>query len=345
MATLSTNSPTLLDVARSLDPQGKIANIALVLQEYNDILEDINWTEGNLPTGHQSNVETSKPTPNFRLLNQGVVPSKATAGIIVDTCAILEDRNEIDINIAKLNGNTEGFRRQQDRSFIQGFSDQLATSLIYGDVSVNPEQFNGLASRYFSLGTTYTTSANMIDGGGTGSDNTSIWLVNWSPSTVFGIYPKGSKAGMQFEDLGIQDVLTDSATGAKMRAYTSWFQWLCGMAISDWRHVVRICNVDISDLETSSDGTDNSANILKFMSQAIDLLPPNGMGRPVFYMNNRVRSMLRVKLLDKSNFYLQTRDVMGAGDIARKQLEFYGVPCRRVDAITNTEAQITTATT
>lgn len=346
MATLGLTYPTLLDVARRTDPNGQIAMIAEVLQQYNDVLDDIPWIEGNLTTGHQTTVRTSKPTPTFRLLNGGVVPAKTEAGQIVDTCAMLESRSHIDKDLAMLNGNTAAFRLSEDRGHIEGMSDTLSDTLIYGDVSVDPEKFNGLASRYFSLGSTYTTSTQMIDAGGTGSDNTSIWLIGWSPEHCFGIYPKGSMAGLQVDDRGIQDILIDTSTGAYMRAYVSVYQWKCGLTIRDYRYVVRICNIDVSNLNTASDSSDTSANIIKFMSQAIDKLPPSGNIRPVFYMNEDVRAMLRVKLMDKSNVYLTLEDLYKESVPRRnKALTFMGVPCRRIDSITSTEAQITTATT
>lgn len=340
MGALASTRATLLDVARRMDPNGAIVPIAEILQEYNDILEDIPWIEGNLPTGHQLNIRTSKPTPKFRLLNQGVVPAKSTTGQIVEGCAIMEDRSEVDINVATLGGNAKEFRASEDMAFIQSFSDTLADTLIYGDISSDPEQFNGLGSRYYSL-SGETTSAQVLDAGGTGSDNTSIWLIGWAPRKVYGIYPKGTKAGLQHKDLGVQDVITNFTTGAKMRAYVSWFQWLCGLAIEDYRCVVRIANIDVSDLVTASDSSDSSANILKFMSRAIDMLPPGANISPAFYMNNTARSMLRVKLMDKSNVHLSVENVTGASGISRKELQFMGIPCRRVDSIVNTEAALT----
>ena len=291
MAKLTSSWPTLIDVARAMAPNGSIAAVAEILQEYNDILDDIPWVEGNLPTGHQMNIRTSKPTPTFRLLNQGVTPAKSTVGQIVDTCAILEQRSHIDIDVAKLNGNTQAFRLSQDKGIMEGIADTLADTLIAGDVSVNPERFNGLESRYFSL-SGQTTSAQVIDGGGAGADNTSIYLVCWAPDKAFGIFPKGSKAGLEHRDLGEQTIIDPNDSTKYLQAYASWYQWKCGMAIADYRYVVRIANIDVSDLLTASDAVDSSANILKLMSRAIDKLPPNGNARPVFYMNETVRSML-----------------------------------------------------
>lgn len=343
MPALTSYWPTLLDVTRRLAPGGGVDVVAEILQQYNEILDDLPWVEGNLPTGHQTTIRTSKPTPTFRLLNQGVVPVKTTTGQIVDTCAILEARNHIDKDLAMLNGNTAAFRLSEDKAIIQSMGDTLADTLIHGDVSVNPERFNGLASRYFSLNSANTTYANVIDGGGTGSDNTSIYLVCWSPDKVFGIYPKGSQAGLQQRDLGEQSIVDPNTTGAYMQALVSWYQWKCGICIRDWRYVVRIANIDVSALLTASDSVDSSANLFKLMSKALDRIPPMGGDyRPVFYCNETVRSMLRVKMLDKANVSLQLSEVKGAS-IARPQgvLTFMGVPVRRIDSITNAEDAVT----
>jgi len=345
MGALGAQFPTLLDVARAMDPQGRIPTVAEVLQQYNDVLDDIPWIEGNLPTGHLSVVRTSKPAGSWRMLNKGVTATKATTGQITNTCGMLEALSHIDVDLAMLNGNTEAFRFSQDKAFIEGLSDTLCTALIYGNVSVNPEQFDGLSSRYFSLGSTYTTSGQLIDGGGTGSDNTSIWLVGWAPDKAYGIYPKGSQAGLIHEDNG-KIIITDPNTaGTFMTVYSSRFQWKAGIAVDDYRYVVRICNVDVSALLTASDGTDTSANILKLMIQALGKLPPRAGVKPVFYMNETVQSMLSVKLLDKGNVWLSMGEIKGT-PVFRPNgvLMFQGVPCRRIDSITSAESTITTAT-
>lgn len=342
MATLSTFRPTLIDVARATDPTGKIAQVAEVIMQFNDILDDIPWMEGNLATGNLSTIRTSYASPSLRSLNAGVVPTKSTTGQINDACSILENRNEVDVNVANLNGNAAAYRAKLDMGMIQGFGEALAEHLIYGNSADNPAEFNGFASRYFSFGTTYATSNYMIDAGGTGSDNTSIWLINWGPNKVEGLYPKGTQGGLKIEDLGIQDVLTNTSTFAKMRAYVTWMQWLCGLAVMDYRNVVRICNIDYSNLQTATDTSDSSANLLKLMSIALDMLPPDSGGTPVFYMRNDVRGYLRAKMNAKSNLNLSDVQVSGPNSITRRPgLAFNGVLCKRVDAITKTEATIT----
>lgn len=339
MGVLSATNLTLLDWARRVDPNGKIATVAEVLNKYNEILDDMVWKEGNLPTGHKTTLRGSVPAGTWRLLNVGIQPQKSTTKQITETCGMLENYSEVDKDLAMLNGNTDDFRFSEDLAVIEGMNQSLATAIIYGDTSVNPEQFVGLMPRYYGLSTA-VTSANVIGAGGTtASNNTSIYLIGWSDDTVHGIFPNGSKAGLQVQDLGEQTIY-DAALG-RYQALRTHFQFKAGICVRDWRYVVRICNIDITNLETATDGTDTSANIMKYMSMALDKLPPNGNVRPVFYMNQRVRAMLRAKLIAKSNLYLTLENMVGGSGITRPTLMFQGFPCRRVDAILNTEAVVT----
>lgn len=339
MGTLAATNLTLLDWARRADPNGKIAKVAEVLNKYNEILDDMVWKEGNLPTGHKTTLRGTVPAGTWRLLNQGIVPQKSTTKQITETCGMLENYSEVDKDLAMLNGGTDDFRFSEDLAIIEGMNQSLATAIIYGDTSVNAEQFVGFQPRYYGLSTA-VTSANVIGAGGTtAANNTSIYLVGWSDDTVHGIFPNGSKAGLQVQDLGEQTIY-DAALG-RFQALRTHFQFKAGICVRDWRYVVRICNIDITNLETATDSTDTSANILKYMSQALDKFPPNGNVRPVFYMNQRVRAMLRAKLISKSNLYLTLENMMGGSGITRPTLMFQGYPCRRVDAILSTEAVVT----
>lgn len=337
----TTYFPTILDMARRMDPDGNVANVAEIITQYNEILDDIGWKQGNLETGEQITVRTSKPTPSFRYLNQGVTPVKSTTGQIVEACAIMEMRNHIDIDVAMLNGNTSAYRLSEDKAIIQSLGDQLGSTLIYGDATVSPAQFTGLAARYYSSTGTNTTAKQVISAGGTNNVNSSIWLVVWSPDNIYGIVPKGSKAGLQFRDLGELTLPDPSNTGAFMQMLCSWYQWKCGIAIRDYRSVVRIANIDMTNILTTGATVDTSADLLKYMSLALDRIPPNVIGRKVFYMNETVRSYLRLKIVNKPNMLLRLEELKG-NLIARPDaaLLFLGVTCRRIDAILNTEANV-----
>lgn len=340
MGALASAFPTLLDFAKSIDPDGKPARVAAILNQYNEILDDMVFQEGNLPTGHQVTVQKSIGTANWRLLNQGVVPRVTQTGQLTETIGMLEDRSEVDIDLAKLNGNSDAFRMQQQRPIIESFNQAIAKTLIYGDTTVNPERFVGLTPRYASK-SSGTAKSNVISAGGSGNVNTSIWLVGWGPDTVYGIFPKGSQAGLVVQDLGEQTIFdTQSPITGRLQAYVTRYQWKAGLAVADWRYVVRICNIDTTNLQTAGDSSDTSARLLKFMSVAIDqLFSMNGV-RPVFYANQLVRQYLRVIMANKANTWLPLEQWQGGSGFTRPTLMFQGIPVRRCDQILNTEATV-----
>src|SRR5574340_198405 len=149
--TVKSGAVTLLDVAKATDPDGKIAKVAELLTQSNEILMDLPMLEGNLATGHRGVIRTGLPTPIWRKLYGGVPPSKSLRATIEDSCGMLEDRSEIDKDVADLNGNTSEFRLSEASATVEGINQAMAQALIYGDASINPEQFNGLAVRYNTI--------------------------------------------------------------------------------------------------------------------------------------------------------------------------------------------------
>ena len=234
MAVLSTTNPTLADVAKRYDADGKIDTIVELLSETNEVLDDMTFLEGNLPTGHKTTVRSGLPSSTWRKLNYGVQPSKSTTVQITDTAGMLEAYAEVDKALADLNGNTASFRLSEDRAFLESMNQTMASTLFYGDTGTDPEKFMGLGPRYNSLSA--ESGDNIIVGGGSGSDNTSIWLVCWGPNTCHGIYPKGSQAGLKHQDLG--EVTLEDAASGKYQGYRTHYKWDIGMSLRDWRYVV-----------------------------------------------------------------------------------------------------------
>ncbi len=334
MATLSVRNPTLLDLAKASDPDGKIATIVEILNETNEVLEDMTWIEGNLPTGHRTTIRSGLPAPTWRKLYGGVQPNKATNVQVTDNTGMLEAYAEIDKALADLNGNTAAFRLSEDRAHIEGMNQEMADTIFFGNEDTEPEAFTGLAPRFNSLSA--ENADNIIDAGGTGSDNGSIWLVIWGPNTVHGIVPKGSTAGLQHTDKGqvtLEDASDGSNTG-RMEAYRSHYRWDAGLTVRDWRFIVRIANIDRSNRTAdASSGPD----LPDLMFQAVDLVPNMSMGRAVFYMDRRMRGFLRRQVPNATGLSTLTMENVGG-----KMLNaFQGVPVRRVDALSADEARIT----
>ena len=329
MATLSTTNPTLSDVAKRYDADGKIDTIVEMLAETNEVLEDMTFLEGNLPTGHRTTIRSGLPSSTWRKLNYGVQPSKSTTVQVTDTTGMLEAYAEVDKSLADLNGNTGAFRLSEDRAFLESMNQTMANTLFYGDTGTDPEKFMGLSARYNSTGA--ASGDNIILGGGSGSDNTSVWLVCWGPNSLHGIYPKGSQAGLNHHDLG--EVTLEDAASGKYQGYRTHYKWDVGMTVRDWRYAVRIPNIDISNLNKGA--TSSSADLVDLMVQAIELLPNTNLGRCVFYGNRTISSILRRQITNTSNVRLSMDEVAG-----KRVMTFDGIPFRRNDALLKNEALV-----
>lgn len=333
MSTVGASQLTLVDWAKRRDPNGKAAAVAEILSQTNEILMDIPFIEGNLPTGHQTTIRTGLPTVYWRLLNAGVQPSKSLTAQVQEQCGMLEAWSEVDKDLAELNGDVSGFRLSEAKSFMEAMSQEAAQTMFYGNSGTDPEEFSGLAIRYSSLSA--ANAQNIIDGGGTGSDNSSIYLVAWSPEKVHGIFPKGSKAGLFHEDLGVQTIeVVAGIGGSKMRAYQDHFQWKMGISVRDWRYVVRICNLDVSNLVANS----SAADIQELMIKATHRIPNLSGCKPMFYMNRSVFQYLDIQ---------RRSDVQSGGSLSydvvdgKRIASFRGIPIRMTDALLETEARVT----
>ena len=332
MATLSVTNPTLLDLAKASDPDGKISTVIEILNQMNEVLDDMTWMEGNLPTGHRTTIRTGLPAPTWRKLYGGVQPNKGTTAQVTESCGMLEAYAEIDKALADLNGNTAAYRLLEDKAHLEGMNQELATTLFNGNESIDPEKFTGFAPRYNNLSTALNKE-NIIDGGGTGSTNNSIWLVVWGPNTAHGIIPKGSKAGFQMADKGQITIENVDGSGGRMEAYRTHYRWDAGLTVRDWRYVVRICNIDRTTLTKNAA---SGADLIDLMTQALEIVPGTNIGRPVFYVPRLVRSFLRRQIVNKVAPGTLTMEAVAG----RKVVAFDGIPVRRVDALAADEARI-----
>jgi len=334
--------PNLVNVTKRMDPDGSIAKIAELLQQFNPIIEDVPLVEGNLPTGHRTTVRADMPIPTWRRLNYGVKPTKSMTAQVDDTVGMLEAYGEVDKDLAMLNGNTAEFRMSEDIPHLQSMSDEMAATIFYGDTDTDPEKFLGLSPRYDVLGTpadkpdaevNSSVLNNVLDGGGATADSqSSIWFIQWGENTVHGIYPKGSATGLQSRDLGEQTLFDND--GGRFQGYRSHYQWKMGLCVRDWRYVVRIANVEVAWLNDPTTNADALTSLYQQMIKARYTMPQiNNYGRGVYYCFAAVHAMLDIAATEKGNAALGWNNVYG-----QDVLTFRGTPVKACHAILETEA-------
>lgn len=326
--TLEVGNPTTIDHANRTN-NGKIMKITELLEQSNGVLTDATMLEGNDGDGNKSAVRTGIPQGTWRKLYGGVDDEKSTTAEIRDAAGMLESYATIDRKLYTKNGQSKEWRLSEEKPFISGMSQTVATTLFYGDQSIDDEKFTGLAPRFSDLSA--ENAENILVGGGAGADNTSIWLIGWGPTATHLFYPEGSEVGLSVKDLG--EVTERDANNKKFQAMQTHYKWDVGLAVRNWQFIVRIPNIDVSDLTKDASA---GADIINLMMRATELMPEDMEGvRPIFYCNRTIRSFLRQQMQQFKNTNLTFDTVEG-----HRVLAFDEFVVRRTDAILNSEALV-----
>ncbi len=340
---------SLIDLARRTDPNGDAADVAELLSQANDVYDDMVWKEGNTNTGHVFTVRTGIPTGSWRYLNQGIAPTKSTTAQGKINCGLLEAQSTIDRKLLEMADDPMKFRYEEDNAFIEGIGQTLAQQVFYGNALTNPAAFTGMSPYYnTALTANAANAANVINGGGSASNNASIWVMGWSPRSVYGVFPKGSTAGLKVEPLDIP--LAYDSSGNPYRAAITWFRQEAGICVEDWRWVVRIPNLDVTSaglggsnpFDIFANGLTKAVLRLPKMARGVsgitgtDAPSENGLVvRPAIYCNRTMRGFMDIQVIRDKNV------LIGVNDYAGKPTEhFRGVPIRVVDQLTNAESQV-----
>lgn len=324
MAVLSDNGfPTLVNILKRTDPAGKLLNLAEMLDQELDFYEDIPWVEGNLPTGHMIAQRSALPSASalWRGYNEGASVLKSDSTTFVEVCGMMEGRTLIDERLAALNGNSMEFRNSEARAVAETFAQEMARAIFYESVITSPKKIHGLTARYPA--TSGYTSSNYVRKLGTvsGTNAHSVWLITWEPGRIYGIYPKGSKAGLVREDKGLVTI-TDSA-GKRFDAWEEKFSQEAGLAVEDYRYAVRM-QWDPDDTQGAPDNGKQFYVELDRMLNVVKRITPNTR----FYMDRTSLGKLTAQLAYNAQSSLEWANVNG-----QPIPKYRGIPIRVTDAL------------
>lgn len=331
MATLGNSFIDLIDIYKMQDGRGQFNPVIEILMEMNPILEDALAVECNKGTTHLHTVRSGLPSVTWGRLYQGVPNSKGRTAQVEDTTGFVEGLSTIDKRLLDLSTNEGAVRLSEAQAYLEAMSQEVADKLFYGDTASDPEEFMGFAPRFNDLSA--ANGNQIIDAGGTGSDNTSIWFVTWGDNQCCLLYPKGTQAGVQREDMGEQRVL--DANGNAYYAKEEKFTWHVGLAVKDWRYVSRIANIDVSNMAAGS------VALYDFMRKAYYQLQNRRVagGKLAIYCNRDVLEALDALATNagaSDNFVrLKPMEIEG-----KEVMTYRGIPIRETDALLNTEARV-----
>ncbi len=338
MSTVGMRSLTLADYAKRLGPDKQIGRVMEILEQSNEILDDAMFLEANNVTSHRTVIRTGLPESYWRSINRGVPKAKSRTTQVDDRIGILETWSVVDSALAELNGQQADFLLSEERAFLESMNQEVARTIFYGDTADNVAAFQGLSSRYNTLDAARAEDAmNVVDAGGTGPNCTSAWLCVWGDLSLHMIYPKGTTSGLRREYLGRCPIVDDDAN--EYMGYKTNYSWSLGLCVRDWRYVVRVANIDTAQLDALMSGGSPAASgnaLVRCMIKAHNLIPNIRLGRPAWYMNRNVKTLLDLMAAEKTNVNLTMANFAGETVTA-----FKGVPIRQVDALANNEAALT----
>lgn len=339
--------PTIADLTSRMDGAGKQRLIAEMLSQKISVTKDMPYNEASEIGGHSFVYRTSIPAGSWRQVNAGVPYAKSTTDKSTIGIASLEDYSQVDRWLAEQSGDIDRFRENEDVAFIEGMGQTLEQTCWYGNSKANPAQFNGLSTFYNAIAGAQN-GANVLNGGGTGTSNASLWLIGWSPRTIYGIYPRGSKAGLVMEDKA-DTVPGFDVLGNRFEAYTSWFRQQMAIVPEDWRFAARIANMDVT---SAGLGGTNALDIFATNRELELLLPtltaessnvtetdapddPSPGIRPVYYSCRTVRRFADIQAMRQRNVLLRIEDYAG-----RPVDSINGIPYRISDQLLTTESPV-----
>jgi len=327
MASVGNTYLSLADVFKRQDADRDIADIIEMQNELSPLVRSAVVAECNDGSTNLTTVRSGIPEGTWRMLYQGVQPSKSTTKQVRDTVGMAENWSEVDAKLVDLSKNPGKLRLTESQAFIEGLTQTMESAVFYGNQATDPEKFTGLAPRFNS--TSAENGGQIVLAGGSGSDNTSVWFIVWGERTVHLLYPEGSKAGLQREDKG--KTTKENSDGSLYDVYREKFTWDIGMTVKDWRYVVRIANIDVSDLNAGS------VDLYKFFRNAYYKLYQRKImgGKAAIYCNTTVMEALDALATADTNVRLSYKEVEG-----EEVLTYRRIPIYETDAILNTEAAI-----
>lgn len=331
MAILGATFFDLIDKYKTEDRAGNSLTVIEQLSQMNPMIRDAIMVECNSGSKHLHSVRTGYPSVSWGKLYKGIKQSKSTYAQVEDTTGFVEGLSTVDVRLLKRSKEPAKVRAVEGMGFLEAMDQEVQSRIIYGNTNSAAEEIHGLAPRFNDLSA--PSGNQIIDAGGTGSDNTSIWMVTWGDSQCQLIYPEGTMAGLDREDKGEQRVLDSS--GDPYYVKEELYTWHTGLAVKDWRYVSRIANIDVNDMAAGS------VALYDFMRKAFYKLQNRRVpgGNLAIYCNREVLEALDALATNAGttdNFVRLTRKEVEGEEV----LSYRSIPIRGTDAILNTEARV-----
>jgi hypothetical protein len=339
VAALTSLYPTLADIEKAKNADGSIAPVIEMLAQMSPCVRMLYAQECNNGTKHRHVIRTGIPTPTWTAFYETVQPSKSTRTQVEDTTGMLENWTQIDERLYNITKDKAQYRLQEATAVLEGFAQEIESTIFYGNINSAPREFHGLAPRFNSLSA--TNGNQIINGGGSGSDNTSIWFITTGPQACGLLYPQNTSSGMSRNDIGVETY--QDSSGGLIRYVREQFMQHIGFYLADWRYVSRVANIDVSNLSTGSAADLYDKMIAAYyklqnrkgsMGFSMDGAMPITI-KPVIFCNTTIKEFLHKQARTNANTMLRVSEIDG-----EEVVKFLGMQIVETDGIVNTEATV-----
>lgn len=337
MATLGTRNLTMMDIAKRMDPAGKVDTIVEILNQKHEILDDANVVVCNDGTSHKTTIRTGIPTPTWKKFYKGVLSTKSSTAQVVDSCGMLKAIATVDADLVDASSDKEGVLLSEVAPHLEGMRQEAEHTLIYGDTTLNPEEFHGLDQRYnVKDGSDETLSSYNVIGCGGSTNCTDIWLIGWGDTATSLIIPQNMNA--MIKQTTHPRTLFNALDGSgQYPVYQSEYDWNVGLTVRDWKANGRLCNISVAALAAQSAAADLVSKMIELQERVQE--GAVGVARWSWLMHPRLRTYLRLQMLGRmstnTNVDLTFDNVAG-----RKVLSFGEIPIRASRKVLLTQTAI-----
>ena len=335
MAVLGTTYWNIIDTLKA--GESDTGDVVEALTQLTPFMQDANVITCNKGTKHVSNIRTGLPSVAWGALYQGIAQSKGNYTQVEDTTGFVEGLSSVDKRLLDLKPSEAGkLRMMEGQGFLEAIAQTVDSAIWYSNVNINGKQFHGLGPRYGTL-----SNPQVVNGGGAGSDNTSIWFVTHGDMQTSILTPENIPGGVTREDKGEQRIL--DASNNPFYVKEEMFTQHVGLTVKDWRFNARIANIDVSNV------TAGSVSLMALMRQAYFKLHGRrsykmeregqvSPGRTVIYMN---KTMMEALDAESTSVTLNAALRLNKMEIQGEEVTTWrGIPIRETDALLNTETLV-----
>lgn len=318
-----------VDLMKTIDPSGQMAEIINPTVENNSILKHAQWMMANNGTTHQGTRVSTLPSSSDKVLGLGTAPSAGSHVNFVEDTKVRETWIQIEDQLLQKHPNPEAYMRQQGALALQGLTQDMVQDILYGNKSTSNTNINGLAIRYPSLNSNRQTGKVVSAGGSASNVQSSAWLIKWGEDGVYFIYPQDMPNGGIQTDTFPAENIRDS-NGKIMRVYPMRIRVGFGLVVKNPRYIARLCNMDATSASSANFATNVENNLITILND----MPNEGSGA-VLYANNFVKSAFDIRAKDKGNVWYDGADAWG-----HRVTKFLDTPIYKLERLIATEAVV-----